>query len=259
MWQPTLTSARRRKQRIILGIAAGGGTVVVAIIIAIVAATRGPVGLPDSQPAAATQRQGSGSPVTVIPPPDAPAPPAADATPPVPPQPEEQPRPWRDAGHVPLFKQFTSPQPLAQAPLEPASADPPSSPPAEPIGSQAAANDPALREFESAKKWLAAAALRDNKVLMTNGARAMMLWHDFFEKSPHAFHKPAAEEAKALADEHVPGISQRPRITPPAGPPVPPQLQQPPQDRTEPPPADRPDSSQRPRPPLRGNRAPPPR
>ena len=102
--------------------------------------------------------------------------------------------------------------------------------------SDEAKQDPAIIDFLNAVRFARDVKFQDDKVRMKRAAQALMLWHDFFLKTPHAFHRPAAVLAQKIAEELQPGIKDiRPRAkltndgTPP---PVPPDD---PPDRPQPP------------------------
>jgi serine/threonine protein kinase len=127
----------------------------------------------------------------------------------------------------------TSPQPsTAPAPTPQPQEAPPvaQAPPPPPVEEQpipdlpdTVANRP-IRAYFQARQWAQKAKVSGNVAQIERGARALILWHDFFARSPHAEHAPYAEESKKLAEQYSLGITDKPRVqvTATAGLPLPP-------------------------------------
>ena len=116
-----------------------------------------------------------------------------------------------------------------------------------------------MREFAEAKSYAADALKSKDKRDMETAAQSLILWHDFFLKSPWPAHAPLASEAKELAERYQPGIASiKPRKNPGHdGPPLPPDMGEGPpggeaHDRPPPPGAPRDGRGPRPRPPPPG-------
>ncbi len=85
-------------------------------------------------------------------------------------------------------------------------------------------NEPLFREYARVKLYGAEAQKSQSKVRLKVAAQTLILWSDFFTRAPEPRLAHFAEQAKALAEEYQPGISEtNPRETPPpGGPPLPP-------------------------------------
>jgi hypothetical protein len=135
----------------------------------------------------------------------------------------------------------------ALAPPQPQQETPPAAQPAKPVEEQPIPNLPdtianrPLRAYFMARQWAAKAKASGNASQIEKGARALILWHDFFEQSPHAEHVAYVEESQKLAEQYSPGITNKPRVQPSAGgPPLPPKppakpAEEPPQKPARPP------------------------
>ena len=260
--------SRREQQMWTRAIVAAAALLVVGIVIAVLLGRSS--GSEDNEVATvATPQRTPAAPVAAAPAPSEEPAQVAPTEAPAPAAPVVPVAPISEAVEAPVVAEAPPTDPPA-ASAEPAptaslpTASPPMPAPAEPVPAvepepvdptvetEPEPNEMAVRQYRAARLWTAIAARKRNEAAVEKGAQALILWHDFFERSPHPEHEGLAEHAQRLAERYSPGISaKQPRVNPgAAGPPLPPQHPRDPDTAERPePPQQQP--KQRPTPPAR--------
>jgi len=263
-WQSMRGPAAGQRQWWSVGVVAGSILLVGGGILAVLIARSGS-GSSDAKPSAPLAQVATMAPVVEAQPREVESPTVQRVQKPTPqPEPQRTSPPPQPATQVAIATPATQPVPVAVAVAQPepkaappqlttAPTPPPQqetqpatpTPPAvedQPIPNlpDTIANRP-LRAYFMARQWAAKAKAGGNAAQIEKGARALILWHDFFEQSPHAEHVTYIEESQKLAEQYSPGITNKPRVQPTGGgPPLPPKppakpAEEPPQKPARPP------------------------